>query len=200
LIRLFILVLMLLPAVNSYSQILPGGNYDIFERKKQDTAVSFKAYTMIELRIPKLFDEYGYEAGIGVGLDYKHYAIGLNVGTLLSNNIKDDSLGRMRQDLGGLEIIGKLKLNEFISLQAKNIIGFGYARFVGNSNLISYNMRIGDWFFFTEPGIGAFALIANKYQVYGNVSYRIAPSFTGDYFTMKDLSGEVFSVGIKILF
>ncbi|MGA2298659.1 MAG: hypothetical protein ABSG15_14020 [FCB group bacterium] len=189
-----------------FSQLLPGNiSPDVVNGNPDTTLHDNFIYLALAGKVPQMVNRWGVEVGISAGFTMKNsFNIGggyyyLITHNMYINNTSFSAPEHLRLEYGGVELGYNLKLNNFLTLTSQSFIGIGKINLSQSVDADVFIDQNGNWLFVLEPGEHLNINVTRKFIVDLGINYRIVLGV--DYFgaTDKNLSGPVFSLGLKFL-
>ena len=180
-------------------QVLPGGLNDNYDKPKEKSENPF--YFGIGVKGANLINDWGVETGISIGGYLSPYfAIDFHYYYLFTNNVKlfSDRPEFLRMEYYGLKVNPVLPIHKYIKLKGLGGLFLSHSSYSDNINFEQYKDLEGDWFFFSELGLGLDIGIYEPFVISLESNYRFASGVDFNYIKNTNLSGVNFGIIFKV--
>ncbi len=186
-----------------FAQDYPGG-FNPSNDNDEDNAKTIYPHAFLELKFPKMADNWGTEFGGGVGaLLGKKFGIVLEYFSLLSNKtrvqVTDTSDYALGLGYGGVEFGYSFYLFDIIRIAPAVMTGLGRVTNSYENVLGVSNYSKDDWFFMLEPRVRTGVRIFKGIWLGFAAGWRIPIGLKYYNLSDEDLSGPFFAVSVFTL-
>lgn len=190
---------------SAYGQLLPGGQLEDYEKKKNEDNRS-SAFISINLRSTEISDERPLELGGNIKFINKNnitygFAMYTKVGTNVKLKISNDPIGKspfLMYWYSGFDIGYFVFINDYLHLNFSSMFGMGTLSYNFSATVVTINIVDRDWFYMAEPGASLGIKIYGRYYLNLNAAFRLSADADFYNITNSELNGAVFGGGIRI--
>ncbi len=197
-------IILLMCFCSATGQLLPGGQVEDFEKKKDKDGRS-AAFMSISLRSSEIAKAWPLDLGGNIEfINNSNIALGIAMYTKVTTDVKLDSPSFpgdspfLMYSYGGFSIGYYVPVNDYLHLNISTLFGLGILSYNYSASVVAANIVDRDWFYMAEPGASLGIKIYGRYYLNLNAAFRLSADADFYNITNSELAGPVLGGGVRI--